>query len=113
MNVLVTCLPILKYSEILILSVLWEGEGKKRGRKKQRKEEGFNPISIINAIQFWIRNQENTVIYLNNMFFNHIMFYLFSNVIVLRYSSNVTENKLRNIHIGKIYFVFLYIEKCS
>lgn len=55
-----------------MLSVLWEGEGKKERkdaeRKKQRKEEGFNLISILNAIKFWIRNQETTIIYAKHIF---------------------------------------------
>lgn len=106
MNVLVTYLLVLKYSQVLILSVLWDREGKKErregGRKKQRKEEGFNPVCIINALTFWIRNQETTIIHLRHIFFNHIMFPFFSNVIFLRYSSNVTEKELRNIHKGKI-----------
>lgn len=100
-----------------MLSVLWEREGKKEireaERKKQRKEEGFNLISILNAIKFWIRNQETTIVYAEHMFLNHIMFPFFSKVMVLRYNSNVTEKELENTHKGKIYFALLYIERCS
>lgn len=53
-------------------------EGKKGGREEETKEEGFNLVSLINALKFWIRNQETTILYVKHIFFqSHYVSFLF------------------------------------